>query len=155
MNYNLQILIIRPSDFQGFAKPSRLLPAKEANIYKFISEERVSSLELDSSSSFYILELYTSKDFGSGLSDANAAILLCLIDVNGDSLLQRVCAVSLEHTEQKNDMTFSEVIHFQRDSVDIVTFKGPKLGKIEAIWIGLESGKSKTLHLTSLSLISC
>ncbi|XP_026657042.2 uncharacterized protein LOC103697441 isoform X2 [Phoenix dactylifera] len=125
---------------KGFAKPSRLLPAKGAIIYKYISEERISSLELDTSSSFYILELCTSKDFGSGLSDINAAILLCLIDVNGDSLLQRVCSVSLQHAEQKNDVTFSEAIHFQRDSVDIVTFKGPKLGKIEAIWIGLESG---------------
>ncbi|XP_010932956.1 uncharacterized protein [Elaeis guineensis] len=127
-------------DFQDFAKPSHLLPAEEAIIYKYISGERVSSLELDSSSSFYVLELHTSKDFGSGLSDINAALLLCLIDVNGDSLLQRVCAVSLEHTKQKNDMTFSEVVHFQRDSVDIVTFNGPKLEKIEAFWIGLESG---------------
>lgn len=127
-------------DFQGFAKPSHLLPAKEAITYKYISDQGVSTLELDTSSSFYILELCTGKDFGSGFSDINAAMLLCLIDVNGDSLLQRVCAVSLEHNEQKNDI-FSEVIHFQRNSVDIVTFKGSKLGKIEAIWIGLESGQ--------------
>lgn len=101
-----------------------------------ISGELLSALELDQLSSFYIVQLFTSRDFGSCLKDINAAILLCMIDENGRSILQRISAVSVE----KKDMVISEHIHFQRGSIDTVTFKGLKLEKIAALWIGLESG---------------
>ncbi|KAJ8490807.1 hypothetical protein OPV22_012528 [Ensete ventricosum] len=130
-------------DFQDFANPSRLLQTTRAKLQtKYVPEDVLSSLELDISSSYYMVELCTSKDFGSGLRDVNAAILLCLIDVNGDALLQRLSAVTLDHSMQGKDMVSDEAVHFQRGSVDIVTFKGSKLGKIEAFWIGLESGQS-------------
>lgn len=126
-------------DFQGFKKPSYLLPAMEANTYtEYVSHEIFSSVELDTSNSFYMVELKTSKEFGSCLRDLNAAILLSLIDAKGDSILQRISAVSWQLPGHENNA--AETIHFQRGSVDIVTFKGPKLGKIESLWIGLESG---------------
>ncbi|KAI0493087.1 hypothetical protein KFK09_027363 [Dendrobium nobile] len=128
-------------DFQEFAKPSHLLPATEVTTYPMhASEDIISSLELDQLSSFYVMELRTSRDFGSCLRDLNAAILLCLIDENGKSILQRISALSLECLRKDKDTIISEYIPFQRGSVDLVTFKGPKLEKIAALWIGLESG---------------
>lgn len=136
------------SDFQDFANPSRLLQTTTAKLQtKYVPEDILSSLELDMSSSYYMVELCTSKDFGSCLRDVNAAILLCLIDVNGDALLQRLSAVTLDRSMQGKDMDSNESVHFQRGSVDIVTFKGSKLGKIEAFWIGLESGMSRIYFL--------
>lgn len=105
---------------------------------KYLPEDLVSSLGLDVHNSYYIVELRTSNDFSSSLKDVNAAILLCLIDENGNALLQRLSPVELPVVGK--DMDFEESAHFQRGSVDIVTFKGSKFGKIEALWIGLESG---------------
>lgn len=86
-----------------------------------------------------MVELHTSKDFGSCLRDLNAAILFCLIDKKGYSILQRISAASYVNLgEEKVDS--SDSINFKRGSVDIVTFAGPKLGKLEALWIGVESG---------------
>ncbi|XP_072977376.1 uncharacterized protein [Typha angustifolia] len=131
-------------DFQVFLEPSRLLLASEPNTYaRYVPEETVSSLKLDMADSFYMIELCTSRDFGSCLRDINAAILLCLIDVNGDSLLQRIPAISLGCRGQEKETDFLETVHFQRGAVDFVTFKGSKLGKIEALWVGLESGSWK------------
>ncbi|PKA58262.1 hypothetical protein AXF42_Ash012985 [Apostasia shenzhenica] len=128
-------------DFQDFAKPSYLFSATEVTISPLhLSEEIISSLELDQSSSFYIVDLCTNRDFGSSLRDINAAILLCLIDENGNSILQRIPAVSLKSPKEDKDLIPSECIHFQRGSVDIVTFKGVKLENIAALWMGLESG---------------
>ncbi|XP_077210219.1 lipase/lipooxygenase, PLAT/LH2 family protein isoform X2 [Tasmannia lanceolata] len=128
-------------DFQGFAKPQQLLPATEVNIRTESSlEEIYSSFNVDESCSFYIVQLQTSRDFGSSLSDSNAAILLCLIDVNGDSILQRIPSTRSENPGRLKAMAASELLHFQRGSVDKITFKGPKLGEVEALWIGLESG---------------
>lgn len=117
------------------------MPASEATTNsKFVPEEIFSSLELDNSDSLYIVELRTSRDFGSCLRDMNAAILLCLIDVNGVSLLQRIPSISLANSGQDKEMSSPESVHFRRGSADVVTFKGSKLGNIEALWIGLESG---------------
>lgn len=133
-------IYIFAADFQGFKKPSRLLPASEADTYtKYVSDNILSSVELDTSNSFYMVELKTSKEFGSCLRDLNAAILLSIIDVNGDAILQRISSVSWQLPGHEKDA--SETIHFQRGSADIVTFRGPKLGKIESLWIGLESGE--------------
>lgn len=95
-----------------------------------------------------MVELHTSKDFGSCLRDLNAAVLLCLIDKKGCSILQRISSASYVNLgEEKVDS--SDSINFQRGSVDIVTFAGPKLGKLEALWIGVESGSWRIdgLHL--------
>ncbi|XXG56357.1 hypothetical protein AAC387_Pa03g3783 [Persea americana] len=110
-------------DFQGFAKPLRLFPAEE-----------------------------TSGDFGSTLSDLNAAILLCMIDVNGDSILQRIPMTTLEHTRDSEETADSVMLRFQRGSIDKLAFKGPKLREIEALWIGLESGCWR-LGVVSLTVI--
>lgn len=99
-----------------------------------------------------MVELHTSKDFGSCLRDLNAAVLLCLIDKKGCSILQRISSASYVNLgEEKVDS--SDSINFQRGSVDIVTFAGPKLGKLEALWIGVESGSWRIdgLHLAVIN----
>jgi len=68
------------------------------------------------------------------LSDLNAGILVCVVDENGDSILERLPAIL--HTD--------DIVHFQKGSTDEFVFTGPKLGRIEAIWISLESGLFST-----------
>ncbi|KAJ0974172.1 hypothetical protein J5N97_016137 [Dioscorea zingiberensis] len=74
------------------------------------------------------------------------------IDIQGDSILQRISAASYVDPSQ-GKINSSDSINFQRGSVDIVTFKGPKLGKLEALWIGVESGSWRIdgLHLAFIS----
>ena len=75
------------------------------------------------------------------MSDINAGVLLCIIDENGDSILQRIPTSSMiDHPSTSEENIFSETIHFQRGSVDEFTFEGPKLGKVVAICVSLESG---------------
>lgn len=107
-----------------------------------MAESVLNSTNLDESSSFYILQIRTSAEFGSSLSDADAAILLSFIDVNGDSVLQRIPTVLSGHSP-----SVSEGIHFQRGSVDVLGFHGPKLGDIKALWVGLESGFSNQIAM--------
>jgi hypothetical protein len=68
----------------------------------------------------------------------NARVLICLIDEKGDSVLQTIPPnlSSLDPEVVENGESF----RFQRGSLDEFSFEGPKLGKIRAFWIGLESG---------------
>lgn len=100
------------SDFQEYAKPSRLLP-----------------VPTKSQPLLYKLRLQTSNSYGSGLTDVNSGILLCLIDENGSSILQRLSVGA------------DDDLRFERGSVDEFAFEGPRLGRIVAVWISLESGK--------------
>ncbi|GFZ18242.1 hypothetical protein Acr_26g0015110 [Actinidia rufa] len=131
------------SDFQGYAKPSRLLRSTKPEVCTDSSLEKVfTCFQERGSDCLYKVKLQTSSIYGSGLSDLNAAVLLCLIDKNGDSILQRIPASLIrEHSNQLEDNVVSDVLHFQRGSFDEFTFEGPKLGKIEALWIGVESGQ--------------
>ncbi|CAL1373166.1 unnamed protein product [Linum trigynum] len=47
------------------------------------------------------------------------------------------------------DIIESEAVHFQRGATDEFFFEGPQLGRIEALWIGVDSSQ---LRLTSASL---
>jgi hypothetical protein len=76
------------------------------------------------------------------LLDKNDAILVCLIDADGDSLLQRVPAIYGDQPAHGTNALQS--LPFQSGSVDIITFKGPKLQTVKEIWIGLESGTVST-----------
>ncbi|KAF8092092.1 hypothetical protein N665_0424s0025 [Sinapis alba] len=114
-------------DYQSYARPLRLLPAEEVKI-----SSANPSFTVNESRSLYKVKLQTSNVFGSGISDVNARVLLCLIDDKGDSVLQTIPA-----TLSRNDESFK----FQRGSVDEFTFLGPELGKIRAFWISLESGQ--------------
>lgn len=128
-------------------KPSRLLPAEELKTYpNTVPEEIFNTIILDDSDAFYVLELSTSREFSSSL-DKNSAILICLFDVDGDSLLQRVPAIYLG--QPTHGFKTEQQIPFQSGSVDIVTFKGSKLKTIKEVWIGLESG---SWRLDGLSL---
>lgn len=127
------------ADSMAFVKPSRLLPTVELNSFpNSVPEEIISTVRLEESDAFYMLELSTSREFSSSLLDKNAAILICLIDVDGDSLLQRVPAIYWDQPGQGKKA--EQLLPFQSGSVDVVTFKGPKLQGIKEVWVGLESG---------------
>lgn len=126
-------------DFQGYAKPSRLLVATEPELCTDSSLEKLfTSFKVRGSECLYTVKLQTSSIYGSGLSNLNAGILLCLIDENGDSILQRIPA-SLTKEPNQVDAKVSDVLQFQRGSVDDFAFEGPKLQKIESLWISVES----------------
>ncbi|CAM9004218.1 unnamed protein product [Rhodiola kirilowii] len=128
-------------DLQSYAKPSRLFPTKELRLPTDDSLKKLFSFT-DECHSVYTVKLRTSNLYGSSLSDTNAGVLVCLIDENGYSVLHRLSAYEAEaSTIQPNSDNVSDAIHFQRGSVDEFTFYGPKLGKIEAVWIGVESGQ--------------
>ncbi|CAK9186950.1 unnamed protein product [Ilex paraguariensis] len=141
-------------DFQGYAKPSRLLPPTDVRVCPDSSLEKVvASFKCTGSETLYKVMFKTSSTYGSGLSDTKAGVQLCLIDENGDSILQRIPAISMKENIVSDDKALSEVLHFQRGSVDDFTFEGPKLGKIEALWVSLESGQWR-LGDVSLTVIS-
>ncbi|GMH00090.1 hypothetical protein Nepgr_001929 [Nepenthes gracilis] len=130
-------------DFQDYAKPTRLLPATEVKVYTNASPGSLLSwFGVAESESFYKILFRTSSIYGSGLDDLNAGILICIIDKKGDSILQRISSSSnQDDLIWSEDTIASDVIHFQRGSVDEFAFQGPKLGSIQAIWIGVESGR--------------
>ncbi|KAF1002003.1 uncharacterized protein LOC141702679 [Apium graveolens] len=140
-------------DFQSYAKPSRLLSATEANTCtEFSLEKLVKSLNVGQSETLYKVELRTSNLYGSGLTDINSGIQLCVIDENGNSILQRLPATSSREHMQSDNEVVSDALHFQRGSVDVFAFEGPKLQNITAIWISPESGQWR-LGGASLSII--
>ncbi|WOH10563.1 hypothetical protein DCAR_0730032 [Daucus carota subsp. sativus] len=138
-------------DFQSYAKPSRLLSATEANTCTEVSLEKlVKAFDIGT---LYKVELRTSNFYGSGLTDINSGVQLCVIDENGYSILQRLPASTCkEQNMQSDNEVISDVLHLQRGSIDVFTFKGPKLQKIIALWISPVSGQWR-LGGASLSII--
>ncbi|KAL2470384.1 Lipase/lipooxygenase [Abeliophyllum distichum] len=140
-------------DFQEYAKPSRLLPATEVNVFTDASlKKTVTSFKTSRSECLYRVKLKTSNIYGSDLSDINSRVLLCLIDENGDSILQRLPACLTDNPLWSTDKVIFDVLHFQRGSVDEFSFEGPELGKVVAVWIGVESGQWRVGDL-SLTVI--
>ncbi|XP_057539036.1 uncharacterized protein LOC130817383 isoform X1 [Amaranthus tricolor] len=129
-------------DFQEYAKPSRLLPTEKLKIIIEEPPDRIiSALRSDGSKSLYKVMLCTSSIYGSDLSDQNAGILLCIIDELGDSILERIPAILCEdRIQQVGDYVTPNVRLFQRGSTDEFMFWGPKLGRIQAMWISPDSG---------------
>lgn len=139
-------------DFQGYAKPLRLLPATEVEVFTGKSEkESFSCFNLDESQSLFKVKMETSNIYGSSLSDLNAGVLLCLIDENGDSVLQIIPANLV--TAHFSESVDPERLGFQSGSVDEFTFLGPKLRKITALWVSLESGQWR-LREMSLTVLN-
>ncbi|KAJ0858432.1 putative PLAT/LH2 domain superfamily protein [Helianthus annuus] len=130
-------------DFQGYAKPARLLPADEVKPTTETSLQKlVTSFKEDTHECLYKLTIRTSNYNGSDLSDSSSGILLCLVDKNGDSILQRISATaSTDNPLQSNDQDTSDLVQFRRGGVDHFTFEGPAIGLLEALWIGLDSGQ--------------
>ncbi|KAI4340581.1 hypothetical protein MLD38_025401 [Melastoma candidum] len=137
-------------DFRGFAKPVRLLPATQVeNWRKIADEEELKFKSVDGSQSLYRVRVRTSRAYGSGLSDINAAVLLCFIDEIGDSIMQRISALSTTGSSSSSSSSSSyfdeqrdaDGLRFQRGSVDELVFRGPKLGKHLSVWMGTESGQ--------------
>lgn len=105
------------------------------------AEKIYTSFKEDESQCLFKINLGTSDIYGSGLSDLNAGILVCLIGENGDSILQRIPAsLMTDQSTKLEDVVDSDILHFQRGSVDEFIFEGPNLGRVEALWISLESG---------------
>lgn len=142
-------------DFRDYVKPSRLLPATDV---KFCGDWSLENMfnhsKLDRSNSLYKVKVQTSSAYGSDLTNINSEVLLCLIDENGDSILQRISA-GLENAPSVQSQG-SDLVHFQRGSVDEFIFEGPKLGKIAAVWISPESGQWRLggMSITVISLLS-
>ncbi|KAM7277623.1 hypothetical protein ACFE04_004757 [Oxalis oulophora] len=132
-------------DFSAFAKPLQLLPAQKVlSVCSETSLQDVSSLfdDIGGSESLFKLKLHTSNFYRSGLTSVSTGILVCIIDQNGNSILQRIPAsMTANYSAEFDDTAQPDVLHFQRGSVDEFTFKGPKVESIEAVWIGLESGQ--------------
>ncbi|KAK4380735.1 hypothetical protein RND71_002597 [Anisodus tanguticus] len=149
------VMQINFSDFRDYVKPSRLLPATDVKFSgDWTLENMLNHSKLDISNSLYKVKLQTSSAYGSDLTDINSEVLLCLIDENGDSILQRISA-GLENAHSMQSQG-SDLLHFQRASVDEFIFEGPKLGKIAAVWINPESGQWRLggLSITVISLLS-
>ncbi|XP_014508935.1 uncharacterized protein LOC106768348 [Vigna radiata var. radiata] len=142
-------------DFRSYARPSHLLPASEVKVYTDTSVENISSLKEGGSKSLYRVKLCTSSLYGSSISDLNAGILLCLIDENGNSILQRIpVSLMMDHSTESGDITNIDMLHFQRGSADEFIFEGPKIARLEALWVSVESGQWR-LGSVSLMVISC
>lgn len=116
-------------------------------VYTNTSIEKISSsLKEDSSKSLFRIKLGTSNAYGSSISDSSAGILLCLIDESGNSILQRIPAsLMMDHSMESGDITNTDMLHFQRGSVDEFIFEGPKIARLEALWVSVESGMSSSL----------
>ncbi|KAK6163757.1 hypothetical protein DH2020_000621 [Rehmannia glutinosa] len=143
-------------DFQEYVKPSQLLPAKEAKVCTDTSVEKAFSSFLSGGSDcLFKVKLQTSKIYGSGLSDVNSEMLLCLIDVNGSSILQRLPATSVGTDAFSEDKDIYDTLHFQRGSVDEFAFEGPNLGRIVAVWISLESGQWRIGGMSLTTICHC
>ncbi|XP_028759575.1 uncharacterized protein LOC114718437 [Neltuma alba] len=142
------------ADFQSYVKPSRLLPGSEVKVSTNTLIERASSsLKEDTSKSLFRVKLCTSSIYGSSLSNLNAGVLLCLIAEDGNSILQRIPAsLMMDHSTKTGDI--NDVLHFQRGSVDDFIFEGPKIGRVKALWIDVESGQWR-LGSVSITVLSC
>ncbi|KAJ4846996.1 hypothetical protein Tsubulata_017717 [Turnera subulata] len=132
------------SDFQDYAEPLRLLPAAEPQVSGETSQEKLCrNLSLGKSRSLFKVTLQTSNAYGSSLSDLNGVVCLCLIDTNGDTVLQRILSVG------------DESLHFQTGGVDEFIFEGPKFGKLEAIWIGVQAGQWRLGNVSLIVVSAC
>ncbi|KAF7836980.1 uncharacterized protein G2W53_005462 [Senna tora] len=143
-------------DFQSYVKPSRLLPSSEAKVCSNTLIENISlSLKEDTSKSLFKVKLCTSNIYGSSLSDLNAGVLVCLIDEDGNSILQRIPAsLIMDCSTELGDISDVKMLHFQRGAVDEFIFQGPKIARVKALWISVESGQWR-LGSVSLTVINC
>ncbi|CAN1178954.1 hypothetical protein LINPERPRIM_LOCUS36921 [Linum perenne] len=91
--------------------------------------------------------------YGSGLDDQNAGVLLCLVDDTGSSVLQRIPSISKSSSTESANIMESDPVHFQRGATDDFFFEGPALGRIEALWIGVDSGQWRP-ESVSLTIVS-
>ncbi|KAL2343330.1 hypothetical protein Fmac_004615 [Flemingia macrophylla] len=143
-------------DFQNYTKPSQLLLASDVKVYTDTSVENISSsLTEDGSKSLFRVKLGTSNFYGSGITNLNSGILLCLIDEDGNSILQRIpVSLMMDRSTESGDMTNVDMLHFQRGCVDEFIFEGPKIATIKALWVSVESGQWR-LRSVFLMIISC
>ncbi|XP_058731688.1 uncharacterized protein LOC131603407 [Vicia villosa] len=138
-------------DFGSYARPSGLLPASEVKVYTSTSLENIlSSIKEDRSKSLFRVKLVTSNLYGSNISDFNAGVLLCFIDEDGNSILQRLPVSLMPDSSEESGDSF----HFQRGSVDEFVFQGPKIARVEALWVSVESGQWRLGNISLISISS-
>ncbi|KAH9603994.1 hypothetical protein KSS87_023597 [Heliosperma pusillum] len=147
---------IVPKDFQEYVKPKRLLPARGLESLGDDSPDKLTSrLGSDGSHCLYKIALRTSSLYGSGLTDLNAGVLICITDEHGNSILERIPAILCQDNEQHSvESKDVDHTHFRRGSLDKFAFLGPQLGPLQAMWISLESGSWRLggASLTTLSI---
>ncbi|CAK8578510.1 unnamed protein product [Lathyrus sativus] len=138
-------------DFGSYARPSGLLPASEVKVYTKTSLESIlSSIKEDRSKSLFRLKLVTSNLYGSSITDFNAGVLLCFIDEDGKSILQRLpVSLMTDLSAESGDR-----LYFQRGSVDEFIFEGPKIARLEALWVGVESGQWRLGNISLITISS-
>ncbi|CAI8607837.1 unnamed protein product [Vicia faba] len=138
-------------DFLSYAKPSGLLAASEVKVCTDTSLENIlSSIKEDRSKSLFRVKLVTSNLYGSNITDFNAGILLCFIDEDGNSILQRLPASLMTNDSEES----GDRLRFQRGSVDEFIFEAPKIARLEALWVGVESGQWRLGNISLISISS-
>ncbi|KAI5071821.1 hypothetical protein GOP47_0014072 [Adiantum capillus-veneris] len=129
----------------NFKKPKWVLSVQE-------KDNKTSEDEVPKKSLFQVI-LTTSKDYGSSISDLNAGVLLAFIGKDGRCFMYRLSnLVSRNMFETKQSMELCESRHtpyrFQRGAQDVVTFLGPDVGKLEAVWVAPEQGTWRIQDMT-------
>lgn len=142
----------------NFTEPKWLLPVQEEGLVaRKDATPSIWSDAIDASSSrsHFQVDMTTSKDYNSGISDFNAGILLAMIGEHGRCFVHRISPLVSGEVAFPSDQTkelWSGVpthYRFQRGSKDVVTFSGPDLGKLEAVWVAPEEG---TWRLEDISI---
>lgn len=132
----------------NFIEPKWLLPAED--------KARKSATDQTSSESVFRVILTTSKVYGSDISDLDAGILLTLIGEHGRCFVHRIPTLvfteTVETSEQTEELCVSWPSHyrFQRGSQDVVTFCGPDLGNLEAVWVAPERGTWRIKDMSAI-----
>lgn len=122
----------------SFVEPKWMLPVDD--------KARTGVTHQTSSESVFEVVLTTSKDFGSGISDVDAGVLLAFIGEQGRCFVHQipafVSAETVDSGEQTQELWVSKPCRqrFDRGSQEPVTFCGPDLGKLEAVWVAPERG---------------
>lgn len=117
-----------------FKKPELLLSVQE----KAKNDTKDQAIN----TSLFQVILTTSKEYGSGISDLNAGIQLAFIGEDGRCFmhtLSNLVSPNMFETSAQPQETHSPY-RFQRGAQDVVTFSGPDLGKLEAVWVAPEKG---------------
>ena len=82
--------------------------ANHRSSWNLIGKKILSSLfKRDGSRTLYKVKIQKSSIYGSGLSDINVGVLLCIINENGDSILKRIPTSSMkDHPSTSEESIF-------------------------------------------------
>lgn len=138
-------------------QPQWLLPINEDGMF-MLQDGALSTFNgcnnVDSCKVVYKVILRTSNDYKSEISDSNAGVLLGVIGQHGKCFICRISPLDVSDTASVNlpsKECFSKILsqkRFQKGSSDVITFNGPDLGRLEAVWIAPEAGTWRMEEIT-------